>query len=181
FNNKKSMDYEIECDAAKFISNETPQIYSLDAQDVKYAINERPLSSGSVNLGYSVNEAGTYTIASSRMDCDVVLEDSSNGTLFDLSLGDYEFSSEAGTFDRRFIIHATQATTKLETSFAKAGVKVFSTLEGIRIEGAEQNEVRIFDTKGLLLQVISSSGLVLLPKAVYIVKVGELSTKIVVK
>ena len=39
-----------------------PQLYSLDGQGVKYAINERPEGNGVVSLGYEVQAAGNYTI-----------------------------------------------------------------------------------------------------------------------
>lgn len=181
FNNQKSMDYEMECDAAKFISTEAPQIYSLDTKDVKYAINERPLSAGTVDLGYSVSQAGVYKIAAPRMDCEVELEDKESGAEFNLTLGDYEFTSEAGTFENRFVLRIVNAVTKVETTFAEAGVKVLSTPEGILIEGAEQNDVRIYDVRGQLLQTVDTSDLIRLPKAIYIVRVGQQSTKVVVK
>ena len=148
---------------------------------MKYAINERPLSAGTVDLGYSVSQAGVYKIAAPRMDCEVELEDKESGAEFNLTLGDYEFTSEAGTFENRFVLRIVNAVTKVETTFAEAGVKVLSTPEGILIEGAEQNDVRIYDVRGQLLQTVDTSDLIRLPKAIYIVRVGQQSTKVVVK
>jgi hypothetical protein len=104
FNENAEAEYETACDAAKFGTEGVPQIYTMDATDVKYAINERPMAQGNVSMGYSVPEQGTYTLAATRMDIAVYLMDTLTGTVHDLTKGGYEFSSESGTFDKRFIL-----------------------------------------------------------------------------
>ena len=104
FNENAEAEYETACDAAKFGTEGVPQIYTMDATDVKYAINERPMAQGNVSMGYSVPKQGTYTLAATRMDIAVYLMDKLTGTVHDLTKGGYEFSSESGTFDKRFIL-----------------------------------------------------------------------------
>lgn len=104
FNEDKQLDYESDCDAAKFISeNIAYQIYSLDGSNAKYSINERPTDTGIVPLGIIVKTAGSVTISTSRLDCeDAILVDKISNVEHSLATGGYAFSSAAGTFENRF-------------------------------------------------------------------------------
>ncbi|MBR6630164.1 MAG: leucine-rich repeat domain-containing protein [Bacteroidaceae bacterium] len=104
FNESAEAGYETECDAAKFGTDGVPQIYTMDSNNVKYAINERPMAQGNVSMGYSVPKQGTYTLAATRMDIAVYLMDNLTGTIHDLAKGGYEFCSESGTFGSRFTL-----------------------------------------------------------------------------
>ena len=104
FNESAEAGYETECDAAKFGTDGVPQIYTMDSNNVKYAINERPMAQGNVSMGYSVPKQGTYTLAATRMDIAVYLMDNLTGTVHDLAKGGYEFCSESGTFGSRFTL-----------------------------------------------------------------------------
>lgn len=104
-NEKAKLDYEMTCDASKFMSmdNSVPQLFTLDAEGTQYAINERPLSDGIVKLGLYVSKSGTYTISIGRCDMDkVMLLDYETGETIDISYGEYSFSTDAGTFTNRF-------------------------------------------------------------------------------
>ena len=129
FNEKQSADYELVCDAGKFMSKNVPQLYSL-GQDVRYAINERP--QGSVNLGYLAPTAGTYTIATTRMDEHMILKDLLMDTTHDLQNGEYTFDTEAGTWENRFmLIPANNAATAIaETDTDLQGTKTVYSLDG---------------------------------------------------
>lgn len=104
FNEEKSLEYESDCDAAKFVSDAAAfQIYSLDATNAKYSINERPKGNGIVPLGIVVKSAGSVTISTSRLDCeDAILVDKTLNVEHPLSTGAYTFTSAAGTFENRF-------------------------------------------------------------------------------
>ena len=85
FNESAKLTYETECDASKIISTEADfQIYSLDASNVKYSINERPTDNGIVPLGIVVKKTGSVSIAATKMDCAVVLVDNTLNTEYDL-------------------------------------------------------------------------------------------------
>ena len=106
FNDAQKMTYETSCDAAKFLTTGVPQLFSLEptGEEVKYAINERPVADGTVRLGFTASSAGTLSISATRMDTEVMLRDLKTGATWDFSEGDYSFSTEAGTFCDRFLL-----------------------------------------------------------------------------
>ena len=105
-NEEKTLGYDTGTDASKFVSNDADyQIYSLDAENTKYSINERPKADGVIPLGIMVKNAGNTTISAARLDCTAYLIDNVKGITHDLAVGGYTFTSEAGTFDNRFTIN----------------------------------------------------------------------------
>lgn len=181
FNERAKVGYEIGCDAAKFISSsDVPQIYSVDVEGNKYAINERP--SGEVKIAYQVNKAGTYKIGAKRMDRFMTLYDCETKTEFDFSNGDYSFDSEAGTFENRFVLKAPAgSSTGLAEIKKEIGVSAMGCADGIYVNNVGSAQVDIYSLSGVLLATHLSDGLVRLPKATYIIKVNNLSTKVLVK
>ena len=181
FNEKATTGYETLCDAAKFMSTEdVPQIYTLDNEGAKYAINERP--AGEVKVGYLVKTAGTYKIAAIRMDKNVKLYDDVTKTEFDFTNGDYTFESEAGTFDNRFTLKIPAgAATGLAEIKNQTGVNVMGNADGIQISNVGDAMVDIYSLAGVQLATGVRDGFVNLPKATYIVKVNNISTKVMVK
>ena len=181
FNEKATTGYETLCDAAKFMSTEdVPQIYTLDNEGAKYAINERP--AGEVKVGYLVKTAGTYKIAAIRMDKNVTLYDDVTKTEFDFTNGDYSFESEAGTFDNRFTLKIPAgASTGLAEIKSQTGVNVMGNADGIQISNVGDAMVDIYSLAGVQLATGVRDGFVNLPKATYIVKVNNISTKVMVK
>ena len=107
-NDKASLDYEIECDASKFMSFESavPQIFTLDSHGNSYAINERPMDNGIVKLAYYAGQAGTYTISANRSDGIIYLFDAESNKTINLIEQDYTFYSNAteGTNTTRFVL-----------------------------------------------------------------------------
>lgn len=105
-NDNASADYEIACDASKFMSSESanPQIFTSDNFGNSYAINERPLADGVVKLSFYAGRAGFYTISATRSDGAVYLYDSRENKTVDLGEQDYIFHSDAtdGVDDSRF-------------------------------------------------------------------------------
>ncbi len=181
FNENANVRYEVGCDAAKFISTEdVPQIYSVDYEGNKYAINERP--SGEVNIAYQAKKAGYYKIGVTRMDRAIVLYDKETMAEFDFSTGDYSFETEAGTFENRFILKlANSSATGLADIKKETGVSAMGCDDGIYINNVGDAQVDIYSMSGVLLASHVGDGLVRLPKATYIIKVNNLSTKVLVK
>lgn len=181
FNEKATTGYETLCDAAKFMSTEdVPQIYTLDNEGAKYAINERP--AGEVKIGYLVKTTGTYKIAAARMDKNVTLYDDVTKTEFDFTNGDYTFESEAGTFDNRFTLKIPAgASTGLAEIKSQTGVNVMGNADGIQISNVGDAMVDIYSLAGVQLATGVRDGFVNLPKATYVVKVNNISTKVMVK
>ena len=180
FNQKKSNTYEMDCDAAKFMSQTSAvQLYSVEAKGGKFAINERP--KGSVQLGYTAAKAGEYTISAQRMDQPVMLKDNAMNVMFDLSNGDYNFTSDAGTFDNRFMLLVDGSTTGIADIANGTGVNIMPVDGGLNITGIEGKKVNIYSLSGVLCATRSDCGLLSLPKATYIVEVGNMKAKVAVK
>lgn len=180
FNQTKSNKYEMDCDAAKFESaTSAVQLYSIEAQGGKMAINERP--QGSVQLGFTAKAAGDYTIAAERMDQPVLLKDNLMNITYDLSNGDYSFSSEAGTFDNRFMLLIDGGATGIADIAKEAGVNIMPSVNGINLTGVDGKTVNVYSLSGALFATRTENGFLNLSKGVYIVEVGKMKTKVMVK
>lgn len=107
-NDEASLEYEIECDASKFMSFETavPQVLTVNASGNGYAINERPLADGTVKLAYYAGRSGFYTISAIRADGEAYLYDAMLNKTVDLQQQDYTFHSDAtdGINETRFVL-----------------------------------------------------------------------------
>lgn len=180
FNEGKTQRYELDCDAAKFESSTTvPQLYTLEANNVKFAINERPL--GSVSLGFEVQKAGDYTISAIRMDSPMLLKDNLTNATVDLSTSDYRFTSEAGTFNGRFTLVPNRSTTGIADFAKNTGVSIIPTEGGINFSGVEVKHVSIYSLNGVEIGSTQSSGTISLGQGIYVVKMDNTSTKVMVK
>ena len=180
FNEKQTKDYEMACDAAKFMSTEAiPQVYTLDQKNTKYAINERPM--GEVRLGYVATKKGELTIEAQRMDQPVLLRDNVMQITHDLSMGGYTFTSEAGAFNDRFVILANNKVTSVGKLCKDTGVSALAEQGGICFSGIEQQEVTIYSVSGVALGSHVQNGFIQLPSATYLVKVNNITTKLIVR
>lgn len=163
-NEEASIAYEVKCDAGKMMSMETlaPQIFTLGEDGTPYAINERPMGEGTVQLGYYAGAAGTYTIALQRCQAEkVCLTDYETGETVDLTLGDYTFTSEAGQNTVRFALH-------------------FAGSEATGIEAIGQNPTEkpmVFSVEGKCM----GHSLQGLTPGVYVLRTGNKTRKVVVK
>lgn len=142
-NESAKLDYEISCDASKFMSSNTavPQIYVIENSQ-KMAIDERPLSGGSIVLGMYIGEAGDYTIGMSEAPANVILTDNATGKTVNLSSETYTFSASQGTSDNRFTIQIGDATgiegisadvTEKSDIYSISGQKLSAPQKGINI------------------------------------------------
>lgn len=180
FNDKKSQAYELDCDAAKFAAiNDAPQFYTIEAKAGNLAINERPM--GSVKLGFAAKKAGNFTISAKRMDQPMLLQDNQTGATFDLTEGDYQFASNAGTFENRFVLVPSRGTTGIADIVKKTGINIMPTDAGINLNGVDGKKVTIYAADGTMLATRTFDGMLNLMKGVYIVKIDNLSTKVMVK
>lgn len=180
FNDKKSQAYELDCDAAKFAAiSDAPQFYTIEAKAGNLAINERPM--GSVKLGFTAKKAGNFTISAKRMDQPMLLQDNQTGATFDLTEGDYQFASNAGTFENRFVLVPSRGTTGIADIVKKTGINIMPTDAGINLNGVNGKKVTIYAADGTMLASRTFDGMLNLMKGVYIVKIDNLSTKVMVK
>jgi hypothetical protein len=179
-NQKASRTYEMECDAAKFLSDDASvQIYMVEGT-TQLSINERP-EEGDMRLGYVAQQEGTFRLEAQRMDVPMAIHDAETGTTFDLSEGAYTFSTKKGTFNKRFTLRpATEATAILDIT-KETGVAIGMQDGGLSIGGAEGKNVIIYTIGGVLVAEQSGNGFVSLASGTYIVSVDGKSAKVNVK
>ena len=183
------LDYEPNLDASKFMSmNEAaPQILSLDTDGNSYAINERPVADGTVNLGYFVAESGYYTISAVRADGDVYLHDNKTGKTADLSLQDYYFYSDStDEIDTsRFTLSlnvANPGTTGVAAIYGQ-DVAVIGEDNCIKVISSKQSTLQVFTADGRRVcekSVNDGVSYINVPKGIYIVKVNGSTYKTIV-
>ena len=123
-NAEAKMDYESARDANKFMSLEQgiSKLYTIQG-NVRFAINERPLANGEIQLGLMLANDGIYTLKlDTRVENEVFLVDllTSTEVRLDGQQEGYTFEAKAGTLENRFVIRLGQGQT---TGINMAGVK----------------------------------------------------------
>jgi len=107
FDATAKMDYEAGRDASKFMSPEASaaQLFTT-VGGLRYAINNRPLSDGIVELGLSIGTAGSYTIAlNTKVEGEVYLIDRETGSEIRLDGTEgYTFQATKGVIEGRFAV-----------------------------------------------------------------------------
>lgn len=142
-NSAAKMDYESGRDASKFMSLEeqSAQLYTLQ-NGVRFAINERPLAEGIIELGLQLSENGNYTLAiDTKVENEVYLIDRQTGAEIRLDGTDgYTFSAEKGTIEGRFAIRmgSGEATGINNVATGKTEEGQWFDLQGRRINKAQK-------------------------------------------
>ena len=179
-NEKAGLGYDLGLDAAKFLSteNNVPQIFSYDENNVQYAINERPMQTGIVELGVRIPASGMYTIDAPRMDTTMYLLDRKMNIMHDFSTGAYMFSAGAGMQNNRFaLVRQYNAPTEVENSVEKAQIEV--TTNGLYIHGTA--DIQVYNAAGIMVADGTYSGALPLSTGVYMVVANGNATKYVVR
>lgn len=158
FNEDAAMSYESSRDAAKFFSHEESvgQLYTV-ANDVEYAINERPAADGQVALGVRIGTSGTYTLSLSgdAHGYQVWLDDAIAGesVRIDGSEG-YEFASDNGKMDGRFTlrfigadVNSIESVSQESNDDASCGMY---TIDGKSIVQPEEGTIYIKNGKKII-------------------------------
>lgn len=179
-NELASVSYEMKCDASKFLSDDVqvPQLYSIDAENNRYAINERPLTDGIIRLGYYSGSAGTYVLSTEELLPDetwtVALFDKMMNVETDLQVQGYSFTTNAGTFNDRFELRVQKAPTGNEE--AEQTKTYVSTVNGqLSVTTEIGRSVAVYTLNGVKISgqiTVSENTLIPLPKGVYLVKIG---------
>ena len=156
-NEQASAQYELDKDASKFFSDDStvPQIYT-SADGVMYAINERPLGDGIVNLMVTPPAGGdgeglcAISLANDVEGYEVTLEDSANGTNVVLKDGKgYSFYASA----QNFLLHIRSTTTGItQKTIDSSQEPVLYDLQGRRLSNGQwsngQMKKGIYISKG---------------------------------
>lgn len=187
FNDNASVDYELSCDATKFMSDnsEVPQLFSLDIKGRQYAINERPTADGNVALGIIIPETGEYTISVGK-DClseKIYLIDNKENVITDLSSSDYTFQSDAISTNNRFVLSLSGETSGVATmNIDMARIAIVGNT--ITINGAVGKKLEIYNIDGRCLRnemVSHGTEIITLQSGSYVVKIGDKTNKIYIK
>lgn len=179
FNPDRMAKYEKDCDAAKFEGSDAAEIYTVEAQAGRLAINER--QEGCVQIGYRAVKGGDHTIAAQRMDRPVLLRDNALQITFDLTQGDYHFQSAAGQFDNRFMLLIDNSATGIGDIVSSTGVNVKPTDDGLNISNLNGKTVHVYGANGALYATRTQEGYLTLPKGVYVVEVDGMKAKFMVR
>ncbi|WP_456315060.1 Ig-like domain-containing protein [Pseudomonas shirazensis] len=154
-------EYEARYDGVSFDANPYIDFYSV-ANGNNYVIQARTLpfvNTDLVPLGYRTNIAGEFTIAIDQTDGDlknqaIYLEDKTTGTIYDLTKGDYKFTTAKGTFADRFVLRYTNKTLGTgDFENIENGILVSQKNKVIQILSSQEaiSEVSIFDITGKIL------------------------------
>ncbi|NDI98743.1 T9SS sorting signal type C domain-containing protein [Flavobacterium sp. LaA7.5] len=137
------------------------KVYST-LQENRLAIQARAsfADTDAVTLGYSVTEAGSYTLSLDHTDGlflegqDIFLTDNVAEETVNLGYIDYVFASEAGTFEDRFVItYRLAPLSNPEFELNNTNVMVFAKDEVITVTSGnlEMADINIYDVRGRLL------------------------------
>ena len=188
-NEKAQMGYELELDASKFMSMNAavPQIFTLDDEGISYAINERPLESGSIALGYLAAKDGFYTISAVKAEGEIMLFDKEQNKYIDLSAQDYTFFTHStnGVNKTRFVlkINTKGGTITDINSAATSKTKITGSKGSVVITTDTDAHVVVNSLSGVTVfngQVSAGNQTISLPTGIYIIKVNNTSSKIIV-
>ena len=148
------MDYEISCDASKFMSDNqaVPQLYVYD-NGIRYAIDERPLGDGIISLGARFGQTGDYTIQlknNPAEDLSIMLTDAETGKQVNLAEVAYSFTAQAGTAEGRFTLTIGGDATSISTIHNSQFIihnDVYD-LQGRKVNGSQQKGIYIIKQNG---------------------------------
>lgn len=146
------------------ISNAKADLYSilnekqLNIQGRALPFNENDF----VNLGYKTAIKGNLTIIIDHLDGlflknqNIYLEDKVLNIVHDLKQSPYEFTSEIGMFNERFVLRYTNETLGVTNQNAKVGLTAIIINKKITVEASENiKEIKVFDITGKLIRVFS--------------------------
>ena len=186
-NSQASLEYELSCDASKFMSpnTEVPQLYTLDQEGTLMAINERPLADSTVVLGLYVGAVGRYTIEASRCPDEVILIDRYTSTETDLNIGSYSFDvNQVGYINDRFLLKFKNEGSSVNEIFANSNVEVQPINGGLEIKSSAKAWANIYTIDGRLVSNVLCANpitFVTLPNGIYLVQINNHGYKVIVK
>lgn len=168
-NGNASLAYELDKDASKFIADDNAAMLVYTVEDgVKYAINERPMADGIINIGFYAPTDGDFILSLNTAEEEsLILIDHEANTETSLS-GEYHFTAKAGCNDNRFTI-------------------IFGGATGIGTINAEDNAISanspyaVYTTDGRLVGNYNAGTIANLSKGIYIINSKDVKRKIVVK
>ena len=187
-NENAALYYEMECDAAKFMSTEEymPQIFTIDAEGNYLAINERPVDDCAVALGlYIPDSERTYTLSASRADKDIYLFDNAVGKVVaNLAEDAYEIYPDVeGYIPDRYVLKFNASDYTLIEDVVD-GIFVSGNSDGILVSGCNNAGITVYAVDGKVIKTAAGFNgefRLNVEHGVYIVNVNGVNHKVVVK
>ncbi len=155
-NENAKLDYELNCDASKFMSSKTsvPQLYIIE-KGQRMSIDERPLSDGVIALGVFCGTTDEYTISLATVGDNnepIILVDNETGEETDLTHDVYRFKATTGTYDKRFTIRiGNNATGILQVEDSKEEKKDIYNICGQKLH-TPQKGINIINRKKVIVK-----------------------------
>lgn len=147
-------------DAARFSESNVVGIFTL-IDNNPFTIQARPLfdMTDTVHLGYEAPEQGMYTISVSRSDGvfslgqKIYIKDNTTGTVTDLSLGSYVFTTNSGIFNDRFTVGYSLQVLSTPQQLVTQPFTVYKSGESIGINSGNGTiyGVTVYDISGRML------------------------------
>ena len=169
FNDDATPAYELDKDASKFISDDNAAmlVYTIE-NGIKYAINERSMAEGIINLGFYTPTDGDFTLSlNTREQESLILIDHETNTETILS-GEYYFTAKSGYNDSRFTIMLGE-TTSINT------IKIDNDVISAK------NPFSVFTIDGRLVGNYDAGTTVKLSKGIYVINSKDVKRKVVVR
>lgn len=186
-NEKASLAYEIERDAAKFMSmdSEIPQLYTIDYDQTMLAINERPMSDSIVSLGVYIGKPGTYIIDASRCPGEVQLIDQVAKTTTDLNEESYTFEiDQTGFINDRFVLKFKNSSSSVIETKVNNTIEIHPVTGGVDIESSISTWANVYTIDGRLVanvKCLTGNTYVTLPTGIYMIQINNHGYKVIVK
>lgn len=161
--------YELDKDASKFIADNNTAMLVYTVEDgVKYAINERPMADGVINIGFYTPADGDFTLSLNTAEHEsLVLIDNETNTETTLS-GEYHFTAKAGYNNSRFSIVFGEAT----------GISTINADDGTI---SANSPYSIYTIDGSLVGNYDAGTIANLSKGIYVISSNDVKRKIIVK
>ena len=141
--------------------------YSLSNSE-KMSIQGKSLpfdASDAIMLGANFTQSGNFTIAINTLDGvfeqenqGVYLEDTYLNIIHNLKLTPYNFNSDNGSYDDRFILRYTDTTLSTNNNNLNIQLNILAFNDGLKIESKtlKINKVMVYDIQGRLIQRFSN-------------------------
>ena len=182
-NENSKIGYDASNDAVKFFSDNKslPQIYSIGEKSVEYSINERPSASGIIELGVRTTN-GLYTISSDSEQQIYLIDRMTNETI-DLSISDYEFSSDESDGNGRFAIRLVNDMSSVNTVNNSTETRINVAGEILSILCSEIETINVSSLDGVNVAMLNGANnySIKLSKGIYIVKSNNSVEKVIIR
>ena len=162
YTNNATNDFDNLYDAVASGGKSKFELYSLiDKEELRIQGKSLPFNQeDQIKLGYAASKKDTYTVAIAQLDGlfkdkdqKILLEDTDLKITHDLTLSPYEFSSEMGRFNERFILKYGKKDSETN-SLSNTNLNVYAT-SAINVKSGDYNikNVEVYDIQGKKLIV----------------------------